>query len=294
MSARQVRKAWKRIEVWHRAHAPELLKGLNPGATRAELRALEKAIQRPLQEDLRASLSAHNGHTDDFLFGSIRPLTCEQIAREHSGYSESFLCGMPTRESFYRFFPDDAIAHHMFDRGWIPIANDNSESLALDVAPGPSGTVGQVIDFGKHVWTPGVMAASWGDYLEGYANLLDLLSALEPDPDAPFEPLHEVWQGNFLDGTVLWARDGWWPIVPFDPRWRTPTAVALATTIQKKCDFSAMPILADALQDAGCAAPGVLNHCRDTTCTHALGCWVLNAVLNGPLTNQRNCHQYGH
>src|SRR6266540_3915608 len=34
--------------------------------------------------------------------------------------------------------------------------------------------------------------------------------------------------------------------------WRTDTVLSLAKQMYKSCDFSAMPILADALQDAGC------------------------------------------
>ena len=44
-------------------------------------------------------------------------------------------------------------------------------------------------------------------------------------------------------------------------------------------DFSAMPILADALQDAGCDNDDVLNHCRDAKQVHVRGCWVVDLVL---------------
>jgi hypothetical protein len=44
-------------------------------------------------------------------------------------------------------------------------------------------------------------------------------------------------------------------------------------------EFGAMPILADALQDAGCAHDGVLTHCRDATAPHARGCWVVDLLL---------------
>ena len=50
--------------------------------------------------------------------------------------------------------------------------------------------------------------------------------------------------------------------VTFAPEWRTDTAVALARQMYESRDFSAMPILADALQDAGCDNDDVLNHCR--------------------------------
>jgi hypothetical protein len=67
------------------------------------------------------------------------------------------------------------------------------------------------------------------------------------------------------------------PVV-FNPEWRTSTAVALAAQMYEVRDFGAMPILADALQDAGCDDE-MLNHCRDVTVTHVRGCWVVDLVL---------------
>jgi hypothetical protein len=65
----------------------------------------------------------------------------------------------------------------------------------------------------------------------------------------------------------------------FDPAWRTPTAVALAGQMYESRDFGAMPILADALQDAGCDSEEVLGHCREPKATHVRGCWVVDLVL---------------
>jgi len=70
------------------------------------------------------------------------------------------------------------------------------------------------------------------------------------------------------------------PFVPpfWNPDWCTSTARDLAAHIYESRDFSAMPILADALQDADCNDKRVLNHCRAVT-LHARGCWVLDAIL---------------
>jgi hypothetical protein len=62
-------------------------------------------------------------------------------------------------------------------------------------------------------------------------------------------------------------------------KWRTSTAVALARQMYESRDFGAMPILADALQDAGCDSGDILSHCRDTSLTHVRGCWVVDLVL---------------
>ena len=66
--------------------------------------------------------------------------------------------------------------------------------------------------------------------------------------------------------------------VSFSPTWRTDTAVSLATQMYESRDFSAMPILADALQDAGCDNKDILDHCRGPG-SHVRGCWVVDLVL---------------
>ena len=43
-------------------------------------------------------------------------------------------------------------------------------------------------------------------------------------------------------------------------------------------EFSAMPILADALQDAGCDNEEVLKHYRNAKQVHVRGCWVVDLV----------------
>jgi hypothetical protein len=67
--------------------------------------------------------------------------------------------------------------------------------------------------------------------------------------------------------------------VTFDPSWRSDTAVSLAKGMYDGRDFAAMPILADALQDAGCEDEQVLAHCRDPRGVHVRGCWVVDLVL---------------
>ncbi len=67
--------------------------------------------------------------------------------------------------------------------------------------------------------------------------------------------------------------------VAFDPQWLTSDVLALARGIYDERAFDRMPILADALQDAGCENGDVLDHCRDPTGAHVRGCWVVDCVL---------------
>jgi hypothetical protein len=70
---------------------------------------------------------------------------------------------------------------------------------------------------------------------------------------------------------------------PFRPvkrkeMWRTDTVLTLAHQMYDSRNFGAMPILADALQDAGCDSDDVLSHCRGDG-PHVRGCWVVDLVL---------------
>jgi hypothetical protein len=66
--------------------------------------------------------------------------------------------------------------------------------------------------------------------------------------------------------------------VSLDPSWLTSTVVSIARGIYADRAFDRLPILADALQDAGCENTDILAHCRGDG-PHSRGCWVVDLVL---------------
>lgn len=66
--------------------------------------------------------------------------------------------------------------------------------------------------------------------------------------------------------------------IAVDRDWLTSTATGIAQLMYDSRDFSAMPILADALQDAGCNDEDILNHCRQPG-EHVRGCYLVDLVL---------------
>jgi hypothetical protein len=66
--------------------------------------------------------------------------------------------------------------------------------------------------------------------------------------------------------------------VSLNPTWLLPTVKNLANSIYTDRAFDRMPILADALEDAGCDNQDILNHCRQPG-DHVRGCWVVDLVL---------------
>ncbi len=74
--------------------------------------------------------------------------------------------------------------------------------------------------------------------------------------------------------------------VTCEPAWLTDNVVLLAGQIYETEDFSLMPILADALQDAGCEHAEVLTHCRDAKQVHVRGCWLLDMIFDGVIARE--------
>ncbi|MBY0522840.1 MAG: hypothetical protein K2R98_05560 [Gemmataceae bacterium] len=73
---------------------------------------------------------------------------------------------------------------------------------------------------------------------------------------------------------------------PFRPMSVEPSCVAwcgatvgkLADVIYEERAFDRLPILADALEDAGCTDAAILEHCRGPG-LHVRGCWVVDLLL---------------
>lgn len=66
--------------------------------------------------------------------------------------------------------------------------------------------------------------------------------------------------------------------VEFRPEWLTSDVVGLSSVIDATGYFDRLPILADALEEAGCTSEDVLRHCREQE-LHVRGCWVIDNLL---------------
>ena len=82
------------------------------------------------------------------------------------------------------------------------------------------------------------------------------------------EYLHECFPNPYHD--VRFASD-----------WLDRTVAGVAKHIHESHEFGMMPVLADALEEAGCDKPRILDHCRGKH-PHIRGCWVLDAILHPP------------
>jgi hypothetical protein len=67
--------------------------------------------------------------------------------------------------------------------------------------------------------------------------------------------------------------------VRFQKLWRTSDTRGLARGIYEDRAFDRMPLLADALMDAGCDDDQIISHCRSEG-PHVRGCWVVDLILS--------------
>jgi hypothetical protein len=65
---------------------------------------------------------------------------------------------------------------------------------------------------------------------------------------------------------------------PVQRAWNDATLPKLAEAIYEERAFDRLPVLADALEDAGCTDDELLAHCRGPG-PHARGCWALDLIL---------------
>jgi hypothetical protein len=60
--------------------------------------------------------------------------------------------------------------------------------------------------------------------------------------------------------------------------WNESAVLKIARGVDEERAFNQLPILADALEDAGCGNADILDHCRGPG-PHVRGCWVIDLLL---------------
>ena len=98
-------------------------------------------------------------------------------------------------------------------------------------------------------------------------------------PDDRPEEEHRAAEERAVCDLVLCVFGNPFRPVALDPSWLTPTVLALAKGIYAERAFDRLPSLADALQDAGCENPEVLDHCRGPV-PHVRGCFVVDLLTS--------------
>jgi len=159
-----------RIEAWYSENVPAIQATLRPGTSDAELDALEGATGLILPPAFRTLYRWHDG--GDGIFGlEFQPLNCVQSDWQNWKDLEPDF-GSETEDHISH--PPGAITERYINTGWLGFLTDGSgNSVGLDLNPGPAGTLGQVITFGRDEENKYVLADSLGAFLREYLARLE-------------------------------------------------------------------------------------------------------------------------
>ena len=203
-----------RLEDWLTDHFPAALGSLNPGATNNQIAAHERATKFKLPEDVRQWFRWRNGQQrwckESIVFGD-ELLSLEKSVKEWQDWQEDYIVAMneeiaPACTSK----PDSAIVAAYSLPGWIPLAQSPASAnyLGIDLNPGPKGTKGQVIYFGRDVEAKCVLGASFTDFLEFIVEEMEAgritigVPSGTQDGDLPWTEHSLCEPGNHFDGLV--------------------------------------------------------------------------------------------
>lgn len=200
---------WDRIEAWLEEEYPELGDSLNNGATTADLNEFENDRGvGSLPIEVRQFIKRHDGQMNEGkpagLLMGLTLLDLESIAEEHniwgrvaeriekqkyilqhrqkqdqmregkvSQQGNSYNSAENSFIANQKSIPPNAIQPVYAHKGWIPFTKDYyGNQIAIDLVPGPKGSWGQIILFGRDFDTKLVIASNLQEFL--YVFLSDL------------------------------------------------------------------------------------------------------------------------
>lgn len=184
-----------------------------------------------------------------------------------------------------------ACCKHMFRRVRVPLlyerevevaeryADGAASSLELQEARLYSNSIAEhacmnttEIEAGIDMADSAALNAAWGATQPG---------TIMPDDDGKSEALLVAEQAIQCDLLRDIIGNPFHPVAlhPALRHWNDGTVVKVGQGIYDERAFDRLPILADALEEAGCMDESILAHCRQSG-EHVRGCWVVDLVLD--------------
>jgi hypothetical protein len=114
--------------------------------------------------------------------------------------------------------------------------------------------------------------SDWGAAFGAVLQAAQAVNLRNPHSCDPTELRHQADLLRCIFGVSLFRS------VVLDPAWLTPAVESLAKAIDAERKFDCLPILADAIEEAGCGEADILNHLRAPG-PHMSGCFALHLIL---------------
>ena len=168
-----MRDIWNRIESWLAANAPNVLEGLNEGASETEIQKAETRLGIAFPSDVRASYALHDGQAKDApgLTDGGEFLTLARMCEEWDVWK-----GLLDGGDFdgINSEPEGPIRNDWWNPAWIPLTYDGSGNhLCLDMAPAEGGDSGQIITMWHDDGSRQIVASGFRAWLEELAENLE-------------------------------------------------------------------------------------------------------------------------
>lgn len=164
---------WDRFEAWLRAHAPQLMGELNPGATEAELQQLAVTLGAELPADFIAFYHIHNGQRDEAggLLNGEELLSVPRMLAEWTIWHDLLQGGDFEGATST---PDAGVRADWWNPLWLPLTYDGAGNhCCLDLSPAPGGTRGQVIRMWHDDAERTLLAPSFTEWITQYVTALE-------------------------------------------------------------------------------------------------------------------------
>jgi hypothetical protein len=174
-------------------------------------------------------------------------------------------------------------------------ANETSYTVYANMSAPGSGFANAAVGISRSSWEAAVAATiaampytGYGDSIRSARIAIEQAeaaagySAVEDHPAGPIaDYAKQAAEGAVRGSHADLAREVFgnpFRPVTLEPVWLSPTVVALGRGIYEGRAFDRLPIMADALQEAGCEDEQLLGHCRSPG-LHVRGCWLVDLVL---------------
>jgi hypothetical protein len=178
-------------------------------------------------------------------------LSARFIVRQQELLEDDWLTPLQTRERAFRLSAARAAANATEQP--LLWACENRAGPETDTGVAASNAVAEYARQVRRRPEEGARAAAWAELKEQSAQCA-VLRDLVGNP----------FQFRAVESSWLTQNDG--------------AVRELAQVIGEGQAFDRLPILADALEDAGCTDAAILEHCRGPS-PHVRGCWVVDAIL---------------
>lgn len=190
----------ERIDAWYKKYLPDVQATLRPGATDADLDALEKQIGLPLPADFRALYRWHDGQ--NWSVGGVLGLDfapLDQIAADLTVWTDIAEDNdLAMNVMIYTVsHPTGAIREQYASPLWVPFLNDGGGNhVALDLGPDVAGKSGQIITTGRDETHRFVLAPNTETFLRTYLSRLES-GRVKVEKLKGFD--HDMWRDSLTD-----------------------------------------------------------------------------------------------